>query len=165
MPLDGDSAVGQMIPSATGRQNRRHIGSVEARGTEANFLEPARRAFPDDADAQAGSPPFSLPRFVDDRGTSVCRSHSYSRWRPPTHTLTVDGARDAGPPSATFPAFTGSTLNRSPGPGPSPRPLLVLAHYLDTLRVDNESEIRSRESMLWTICSVYRGSPSDHGHN
>ena len=79
MPLDGDSAVGQMTPSATGRQNRRHIGSV----TEANLVEPARRAFPDDADTQAGSHQFSLPRFVDDRGTSVCRSPSHSRHRPP----------------------------------------------------------------------------------
>ena len=70
MPLDGHSAVGQMTPSATGRQNRRHIGSVEARGTEANFVEPARHAFPDDADAQAGSHQFSLPWFVDDRGAS-----------------------------------------------------------------------------------------------
>ena len=83
MPLDGDSAVGQMIPSATGRQNRRNIGSVEARGTEANFVQPARRAFPDDVDAQAGSHQFSLPRFVDDRGTSVCRSRGHSRHRPP----------------------------------------------------------------------------------
>jgi hypothetical protein len=83
MPLDGDSALAQMTPSATCRQYRRHIGSVEARGTEANFVEPARRAFPDDADAQSGSHQFSLPRFVDDLGTSLCRSHSHSRHRPP----------------------------------------------------------------------------------
>jgi len=86
MPLDGDSAVGQIAPSATGRQNRRHIGSVEAKGTEANSVGPARRAFPDEVDAQAGSHQFSLPRYVHDCGTSVCGSHSQ---RPPVAATTA----------------------------------------------------------------------------
>jgi len=97
-------------------------------------------------------------------GPTVTAAIARRRGHQPT-ALPVDGATDAGPPPATFPALTGSTLNRSPGAGTSPRPLLVLARYLDTLWADNEIEIRSRESMLRSICSVYRGSPSDHGQN